>query len=59
MKFFHSLIEAFRDLIEGMIVLIDEDRRQNLDGYWDGYWSRRNRREAKRAERAERRAKKR
>ncbi len=29
-------------------VMIDEDRRSNLDGYWDKYWERKNRKEAKR-----------
>lgn len=29
-------------------VLIDESRRQNLYGDWDGYWERRNKRRASR-----------
>lgn len=41
-----------------LAVIIDESRRQNLDGEWDGYWARKNKkadlRELKRKYRAER-----
>jgi hypothetical protein len=28
-------------------VMIDEDRRSNLDGYWNKYWQRKNRKAAR------------
>lgn len=37
------------EAIISVAVLIDESRRQNLDGSWDKYWGRKNRRSARRA----------
>ena len=36
------------DAVISVAVLIDESRRQNLDGSWDKYWEKKNKRLEKR-----------
>lgn len=40
---FSILFEAFVVPFAMMAILIDESRRINEDGSWDGYWARKNR----------------
>lgn len=45
---------------KGWVIILDESRRQNLDGEYDGYWARKNKkaelRELKRKYRADKKA---
>lgn len=49
MKFFKKIFESITYPFKAFAVLVDETRRQNLDGKWDKYWERKNRREMKKA----------
>ena len=40
-----KLWDAITAPFVSIAVLIDESRRQNLDGSWDKYWERKNRKE--------------
>ena len=40
--FFKRLFEAITVPFISVAVMIDESRRENLDGSWDRYWARRN-----------------
>ena len=41
-NFFVRLFEVITIPFISVAVMIDESRRQNLDGSWDKYWARRN-----------------
>lgn len=45
-KFFKKLWKTISEPFIAFSVLTDETRRQNLDGWYDRYWERKNRREA-------------
>lgn len=47
MKALKNLWDAITYPFVSVAILIDEDRRSNLDGYWDKYWERKNRRSLK------------
>jgi hypothetical protein len=51
MKTLRKIWDAITFPFVSVAVMIDEDRRQNLDGYWDKYWERKNRRAMKKANR--------
>lgn len=49
-RIWNSVIEGFTTAWDkitepfiGIAVLVDESRRENLDGSWDGYWEKKNR----------------
>lgn len=43
-KFFEAIISPF----VSVAVVLDESRRQNIDGSWDKYWERKNRKKGAR-----------
>ena len=49
MKFLKRIFEAITYPFTAFAVLVDETKRQNLDGEWDKYWERKNRREMRKA----------
>ena len=53
MKALKKLWEAIISPFVAIEVLLDESRRENLDGEWDGYWARKNRKEERRASKGE------
>lgn len=50
MKFIKKIIDALTYPFVAWAVLLDESRRENLDGSWDKYWERKNRRAMKKKE---------
>ena len=46
-----NLVEGLASPFISVAVLIDESRRQNIDGSWDKYWERKNRRALRREQR--------
>lgn len=40
---FQRIWDAITFPFVSIAIVIDEDRRQNLDGQWDKYWERKNR----------------
>lgn len=53
MKLIKRILEAIAEPFIAFSVIVDETRRENLDGRYDKYWERRNRREEKRNKRKE------
>ncbi len=53
MKALKKLWEAITYPFVAFAVLLDESRRQNLDGEWDKYWARKNRRAERKASKGE------
>lgn len=43
MKFLKRIWDAITAPFVSVAVMIDESKRQNLDGSWDKYWERKNR----------------
>lgn len=41
-KIIKRIWEAIAYPFMSVAILIDEDRRQNLDGHWDKYWEKKN-----------------
>ena len=58
MEFIKRVFKAMAEPFIAFSVLLDEDRRQNLDGRYNKYWARKNRREMKKAEKRDERMKK-
>lgn len=53
MKILKKLWEAITYPFVAVAVLLDESRRENLDGSWDKYWARKNRKAERRASKRE------
>lgn len=53
MKLIKRILEAIAYPFTAFWVIVDETRRENLDGEYNKYWERRNRREERRNKRKE------
>ena len=53
-----SFVEAIKSPFEAIAVIVDETRRENLDGKYNGYWARKNRQMELRELRSEYRSRK-
>ena len=49
MKFLKRIIETITYPFTAFAVIVDETKRQNLDGEYNKYWERKNRREMKKS----------
>lgn len=47
MKILTRIWGAISAPFTSLAVLIDESRRQNLDGSWDSYWAKKNKKDGK------------